>query len=60
MKRVVTAGQVAHAPVILSVSTWSYSGVDDAYMALQGAAQQGTLIGNKITDDDYGKAYSRL
>lgn len=51
MKRVVTAGQVAHAPVIIGVDP-AYSGVDDAVIYLrQGLHSKVLWTGNKTTDD---------
>ena len=51
MKRVVTAAQVAHAPVIIGVDP-AYSGVDDAVIYLrQGLHSKGIWTGNKTTDD---------
>jgi hypothetical protein len=51
MKRVVTAAQVAHAPVIIGVDP-AYSGVDDAVIYLrQGLHSKVLWTGNKTTDD---------
>lgn len=51
MKRVVTAAQVAHAPVIIGVDP-AYSGVDDAVIYLrQGLHSKVLWAGNKTTDD---------
>ncbi|EFH5535612.1 TPA: terminase [Klebsiella pneumoniae] len=51
MKRVVTAAQVAHAPVIIGVDP-AYSGVDDAVIYLRHGLHSKVLwTGNKTTDD---------
>lgn len=51
MKRIVTAAQVAHAPVIIGVDP-AYSGVDDAVIYLrQGLHSKVLWTGNKTTDD---------
>lgn len=51
MKRVVTAAQVAHAPVIIGVDP-AYSGVDDAVIYMrQGLHSKVLWTGSKTTDD---------